>query len=112
MTDTTGASSTLPELFSRQVGSSPDATAVIFQNRSLSYAELDRRAEGFARHLRAQGVRPESVVAVMLPRCLELVVAIAICSRGAPGDENDHRGHQRAEQVDRRGTPGPAGGRR
>ncbi|OXM47307.1 non-ribosomal peptide synthetase [Amycolatopsis alba] len=67
---------TLPELFAAQVAATPDATAVIFEDRSLSYAELDARATQLARWLIEQGAGPEELVAVMLPRSLELVVTV------------------------------------
>jgi len=52
----------------------PDAVAVSFGERSLSYAELDRQAEGLARHLRRAG-RP-GVVAVFLKRGPEMMIAL------------------------------------
>ena len=66
----------LPELFEAQVRRSPDAPALSFGETTLSYAELNARANALAHDLIARGVGPESVVALALPRCLELVVAI------------------------------------
>ena len=70
------ASATLPELFAAQVLRTPDGTAVECGADRLSYAELDAWAERFARWLAGRGVGPESLVALALPRSIELVVAI------------------------------------
>ncbi|MFD5246239.1 non-ribosomal peptide synthase/polyketide synthase [Amycolatopsis sp. NPDC058340] len=67
---------TLPELFEAQVGRTPDAPAVVFEDVQLSYAEFDARANQLARWLVDQGVGAESVVAVSLPRSIDLVVAL------------------------------------
>ncbi|WP_328407058.1 amino acid adenylation domain-containing protein [Streptomyces violaceus] len=67
---------TLPELFAAQVAATPEATAAVFENQSLTYAQLDARADQFAHWLIDHGVGPEDRVAIMLPRCLELVVAV------------------------------------
>ncbi|MFC3453286.1 amino acid adenylation domain-containing protein [Amycolatopsis speibonae] len=67
---------TLPESFAAQVAATPEATAVISEDLSLSYAELDARANQLARLLIERGVGPESLVAVMLPRSPELVVTV------------------------------------
>ncbi|SPT58070.1 non-ribosomal peptide synthetase [Actinomadura madurae] len=67
---------TVPGLFEEQASRTPDATAVVFEGRSVSYAELANRTDRLARHLAAQGVGPETVVAVPLPRSVEMVVAL------------------------------------
>lgn len=71
-----GASSTVVELFARQVSVAPDAVAVVFGRQALSYRELDSRANRLARELARRGVRDETVVAVALRRSVELVVAV------------------------------------
>ncbi|MBV8084546.1 MAG: AMP-binding protein, partial [Chloroflexi bacterium] len=75
---------TLPRLFEAQVARSPEATAVVFEGRTLSYAELNAQANRLAHHLIAQGVGPESLVALALPRSIEMVVAlVGILKAGA-----------------------------
>jgi amino acid adenylation domain-containing protein len=67
---------TLPELFRQQVRRTPGAVAVVSGEESLTYAELDERTERLARELRHMGVGPESLVAVLLERSVEMVVAL------------------------------------
>ncbi|MGW1602965.1 amino acid adenylation domain-containing protein, partial [Streptomyces eurythermus] len=59
---------TLPEMFAAQAAATPEAIAVTSENQSLTYAQLDARANQFAHWLIGQGVGPEDRVAVMLPR--------------------------------------------
>ncbi|MFE5587059.1 amino acid adenylation domain-containing protein, partial [Kitasatospora sp. NPDC056531] len=66
----------VPELFTRQVGVTPDAVAVVAGGTELTYRELDLRSNRLARALIRQGVRPETPVAVLLDRSADLVVAI------------------------------------
>ncbi|MGY5123617.1 amino acid adenylation domain-containing protein [Streptomyces nigrescens] len=62
----------------------PAATALVHGDTSLSYAELNARANRLARHLRTFGARPGAVVAVSVPRSVELVVTLlAVLKSGA-----------------------------
>ncbi|MFC5286680.1 amino acid adenylation domain-containing protein [Actinokineospora guangxiensis] len=72
---------TLPELFSAQCAATPTATALVFGDDALTYAELDERVETLARSLAARGARPERFVAVCVPRSLELVIALLAVQR-------------------------------
>ena len=75
---------TLPELFAAQAARSPDAVAVVCGDAVVSYAGAGRRADRLARVLVARGAGPESVVAVVLERSAELVVALlAVLKAGA-----------------------------
>lgn len=67
---------TLPELFEAQVLRTPDAVAVACGGTEVSYAELDARANRLARYLTGRGVGPESTVAVVMERSVDLVVAM------------------------------------
>ena len=69
-------SATLPELFEAQVARAPDATAVVFEDAALTYAELNARANRLAWFLIGQKVGPERLVALALPRSVELIVAL------------------------------------
>ncbi|WBP86172.1 amino acid adenylation domain-containing protein [Kitasatospora cathayae] len=68
--------SCLPELFEAQVRRTPDATALWQDDAPVSYADLNALANRMARFLVDQGVGPESVVALALPRSADLVVAL------------------------------------
>ena len=66
----------LHELVERQAARSPEAVAVTFEGRSLTYAELDDLANRWAGVLRGLGVGPETLVGVCLERSVEMVVAL------------------------------------
>jgi amino acid adenylation domain-containing protein len=66
----------LPELIARQAARTPQSSAVVMGERSLSYAELDRRATRLAGQLHRCGVRVDQPVALALDRSPEMVVAI------------------------------------
>jgi natural product biosynthesis luciferase-like monooxygenase protein len=67
---------TLAELFRAQARRSPERTALVFEDASLSYAELARRVDALAQRLRARGVGPGCRVGLCVPRCLDLPVAV------------------------------------
>ncbi|WP_223514289.1 non-ribosomal peptide synthase/polyketide synthase [Pseudomonas sp. GL-B-19] len=62
--------------FEERVAENGAATALVFQNQSLSYAELNLRANRLAHHLRAQGVGPEVLVGIACDRSFEMVVGL------------------------------------
>ena len=64
------------QLFEEQARATPDATAVVFAEKPLTYGELNRRANQLARRLGKMGVGPDRVVAVCLERSFDLIVAL------------------------------------
>jgi hypothetical protein len=75
---------TLPVLFEAQAARTPEAVALICGAESLSYGELNARANRLAHHLIGLGVGPEDLVGVCLERSAETVVALlAILKAGA-----------------------------
>ncbi|GAA1985300.1 amino acid adenylation domain-containing protein [Catenulispora subtropica] len=75
---------TLPGAFEAQVDRDPDRVALIGEQGTLSYGEFNRRANRLAHWLREQGAGPEQLVAVRIPRSVELLVALyAVVKAGA-----------------------------
>ena len=75
---------TLLSLFDAQVKRTPDATALIDGETVYTYAEFDDRVRALAAGLRAEGARPETLVAVAMRRGIDLVTAIyAVLRTGA-----------------------------
>ncbi|MFD4428339.1 non-ribosomal peptide synthase/polyketide synthase [Nocardia sp. NPDC058497] len=81
------AAATLPALFEAQVARTPDAVAVRMagdNDATMTYRELAQRVNRLARRLRADGIGPESLVALSIRRSPELVVAMyAVLAAGA-----------------------------
>ena len=67
---------TLPELFAEQAAQTPDAIAVVHEDVSLTYRELDRRANQLAHHLRGLGVGPEVVVGLCVERSPAMLIGL------------------------------------
>ncbi|MGV7211556.1 non-ribosomal peptide synthase/polyketide synthase [Oxalobacteraceae bacterium A2-2] len=63
-------------LFEAQVARTPDAPALLVEGQTLSYAELNARANRLAHHLRSLGVRPDQRVALCLERGASMVTAL------------------------------------
>ena len=63
-------------LFEDQARRTPEAPAVILDDRRMSYGELNRRANQLARHLGTLGVGPDVLVGVCMDRSIELLVAL------------------------------------
>ncbi|MEG4501992.1 AMP-binding protein [Microcoleus sp. F10-C6] len=55
---------------------SPDAVAVVFKHESLTYRQLNSRANSLAHHLQALGVEKEVLVGICMERSLEMVVGL------------------------------------
>src|SRR5260370_833136 len=68
--------STIVELFEGQAAQTPQAIAVQFEDNSISYGELNTRANKLAHHLRTCGARPETLIAVCLKRSIDMVIAL------------------------------------
>jgi amino acid adenylation domain-containing protein len=66
----------LHELFEEQVKRTPEAIAVVYEGASLSYGELNRRANQLGHYLRRMGVGPETVVGICLERSLAILVGV------------------------------------
>ena len=64
------------ELFRQQAERTPAATAAVFEDSRLSFAELEAQANRLARHLRQRGVGPEARVGVCVERSLEMLVGV------------------------------------
>nr|WP_281499690.1 non-ribosomal peptide synthetase/type I polyketide synthase [Muricauda sp. SCSIO 64092] len=67
---------TLVDLFEEQARSTPENVALVYQDRTLTYRELDRRSNQLARYLKGQGSGPEALVGICIERSLEMVIGI------------------------------------
>jgi amino acid adenylation domain-containing protein len=63
-------------LFEKEVDREPGKIAVVYEDRSLSYQDLNRRAQQLAVHLRAKGLTPEIPVGIMSGACLEIIIGV------------------------------------
>jgi len=75
------APATLPEAFRAQVAARPDAVAVRFGDRPVSYAALDARADAIAAGLRAAGIKQGDLVGICLDRSPDMVAALVAVHR-------------------------------
>ncbi len=64
------------ELFEEQVEKSPDAVAVVFDNKHLTYRELNERSNQLANYLRKNGVAADTLIAICVDRSLEMIIGI------------------------------------
>ncbi|AFY75009.1 amino acid adenylation enzyme/thioester reductase family protein [Synechococcus sp. PCC 7502] len=78
-------SSCIHHLFEQQVSEQPQAIAVIDQNRSLTYQELNQRANQLASYLKSLGVKQEVLIGVCLERSAEMVIALLAILKAGGG---------------------------
>jgi amino acid adenylation domain-containing protein len=71
-----GRERSIAAVFEEQVRERPEAVAVVLGERSLTYGELNRRANQLGHYLREQGVGPEVCVGLCVERSLEMVVGL------------------------------------
>ena len=70
-------------LFEKQAAKTPDTTALVFNEASLTYSDLDQRANQLAHYLQTQGVGPDVLVGLCVERSAEMAVAmLAILKAG------------------------------
>ncbi|GGK87501.1 hypothetical protein GCM10007964_32570 [Sphaerisporangium melleum] len=75
---------TIADLLAGQAARTPEATALVFGELSVTYAELSARIDRMARLLLARGAAPEKIIALALPRSIDTVVALfAVLRTGA-----------------------------
>lgn len=75
---------TLPALFERQVRHNPTQTALIYGDQSLSYLELNQRANQLAHRLRALGAQPNQIVGLLVDRSMAMIIgALGVLKAGA-----------------------------
>lgn len=70
------------ELFEAQVERTPDALAVVFEDRQLTYRELNAKANQLAHYLKKRGVGLEVLVGLCVERSVEMVVALLAIVKG------------------------------
>ncbi|OHY35864.1 non-ribosomal peptide synthetase [Cylindrospermopsis raciborskii CS-508] len=66
----------LHQLFELQVEKTPNNVAVVFKNQSLTYFQLNQRANQLAHYLQSRGVRPDVLVGICMERSLEMVIGL------------------------------------
>ncbi|MED4804369.1 non-ribosomal peptide synthetase [Bacillus atrophaeus] len=76
VTETNVQDQTLQELFQTQAARTPEATALVSGEKTLTYQELDQWSNRIARTLRTKGVGPDTAVGVLAPRSFSMTAAI------------------------------------
>ena len=64
------------DLFEEQVEKTPDNIAVVFENQSLTYRELNEKANSLAHHLLEHSTTSDKIVGILLNRSLEMIISI------------------------------------
>jgi amino acid adenylation domain-containing protein len=64
------------KLFEKQVEKTPDSVAVVYKEKSLTYREINERANQLANHLLKLGAKPELLIGVFIERSMEMMIAL------------------------------------
>ena len=64
------------QLFEKRVQINPEAVAVVFQGKQLTYQELNSKANQLAHYLQGLGIKPELPVGICVDRSLEMVIGL------------------------------------
>ena len=64
------------ELFEAQVEANPDAIALVFEDQTLSYQQLNSKANQLAHYLVEQGVAPDTLIGICVERSFEMVIGL------------------------------------
>ncbi|MCB0567449.1 MAG: amino acid adenylation domain-containing protein, partial [Phaeodactylibacter sp.] len=67
---------TVVDLFEEQAAKTPDKPAIVFDNTTLSYQELEQRSRQLALYLQTQGVKADTLVGISMEHSVEMIVAI------------------------------------
>lgn len=67
---------TIHQLFEEQVERTPDSVALVFEGKTMTYRELNQKANKLAYALRDKGVQPDDIIALMMERSFDVVVGM------------------------------------
>ncbi len=67
---------TISIFFEEQVEKSPDSIALVFENKKMTYRQINEKANSLAHYLRSSGVSNNTIVGIMLNRSFEMIIAI------------------------------------
>ncbi|MGH7804233.1 MAG: AMP-binding protein, partial [Candidatus Binatia bacterium] len=77
----TGQPALLPDVLRERARAHPARPALDFDERSLTFGDLDREVDAFAGRLRSLGVEREALAALFLPNLPEMAIALLACAR-------------------------------
>jgi len=70
------ADKTIYELFEEQVENTPNNIAVVYEDKKLTYKELNEKSNSLARILRSKGINSDSIIGIMMERSIEMIIGI------------------------------------
>ena len=100
----------LPDAFARRAAATPDAPALVARGKTVTYGQLNDRANRLAHYLRSRGVKPRDLVGVCLKRSADMVAAVlAVTKCGAAYVPLDAELPEGPAGLHAGGHAGPAG---